>query len=286
MMVLCAIAPRECRAQNSDSSLTAQSGGDPNRPPYAQNSRPAPQRTALVAAASSGTVPSGDEKILFDHVNQSRVLAGLPALHWDANLAAAARKHCTLLVQHEALSHQFPGEEGVKERARHAGAEFSVVAENVALAPTPDELHYEWMHSPPHRANILDPELTAIGVAVMPGNKGLYAVQDFSLALETLTIYEQEQKIRALISTMGVRTADNPERTQWNDARKTCQMTSGFAGNAAAFVKFDTADLGELPTRLKTMLGSGKYRTAAVGACDVQSASDSFTHYRIAVLLY
>jgi uncharacterized protein YkwD len=283
-MVCSAILVREGQAQSSASSFNAQSAGDPNRPPIAQSSQRSAQHVLLTSKSSA--VPYGDDEILFDHVNESRVLTGLPVLRWDANLAAAAKKHCALMVQHAALSHQFPGEQGLKERVRDAGAEFTVVAENVALAPTPDEIHDEWMHSPPHRANILDPELTSIGIAEMPGNRGLYAVQDFSRAVENLTLPEQEEKVRALISEGGVRTADNPERTQWSDARKTCQMTSGYAGNAAAYVKFDSADLSQLPGKLKTLLASGKYRAAAVGACNPGNGSDGFTRYKIAVLLY
>jgi hypothetical protein len=242
--------------------------------------------SSAAAASSSSAAPLGDEKILFDHVNEARVLSGLPALHWDASLAVAARQHCALLVQHEALSHQFPGEEDVKERARHAGAAFSVVAENVALAPTADEIHDEWMHSPPHRANILDPELTAIGIAVMPGHKGLYAAQDFSRAVENLTLLEQEEKIRALISFAAVRTADNPEHTRWNEARKACQAPNRNAGVSTTFIKFEAVDLSQLPERLNSMLASGKYRSAAVGACDPGDGANGFTRYRIAVLLY
>ncbi len=163
-------------------TTAGQSGYDPNRPPSAQRNS---QRTLVAATEkASANAPSRDEKILFDHVNQSRVLTGLPALRWDANLAAAARQHCAVLVQHKSLSHQFPEEEPLQLRARHAGAEFSVVAENVAIAATPDEIHFEWMKSPGHRANILDPDLTAVGIAVMPGNNDLYAVQDFSQAIE------------------------------------------------------------------------------------------------------
>ena len=151
----------------------------PNTPTFSLSVRQACQMGSEISTAEI----SGDEKVLFDHVNESRVLAGLSALRWDAKLAIAAREHCALLVQHDALSHQFPGEPGLQERLNSAGAEFSVAAENVALAPTPDEIHYEWMHSPPHRANILDPQLNAIGIAAMPGNRGLYAVQDFSHAV-------------------------------------------------------------------------------------------------------
>jgi uncharacterized protein YkwD len=285
-IVLSMTLPGVMLAQNSASELSVQSAGDPNRPPSAQNPRRTTQHAAAAPAQQSSTnAPSGDDKILFDHVNESRVLAGLPMLRWDADLAAAARKHCALLVEHESLSHQFPGEVDLKQRLQQSGAAFSVAAENVALAATPDELHSEWMHSPPHRANILDPELTAIGIAEMQGRKGLYAVQDFALAVDNLTIYEQEGKIRALIAATGIAVADSPGHLQGNDARKTCEMANGYAGKAAAYAKFDTADLSQLPARVKTLLNSGKYRSFAVGACD-PGGSDGFTHYRIAVLLY
>src|SRR5277367_4846609 len=267
---------------------SAQSSNDPNRPPSAQNSsRAIPQRAAASAAQKpSPNGPSGAEKILFDQLNESRVLAGLSALRWDANQAAAARKHCALMVQHGALSHQFPGEAGLQQRLNEAGEEFSVAAENVAMAQTADEIHYEWMHSPPHRANILDPQLTAVGIATMPGNKGVYAVQDFALAFEKMTLSEQEEKIRELIRDMGVRTTDNPERTQWSDARKTCQMRDGYAGKAAYVVRFETADLSKLPAGLQKPLASKKYDAAAVGACAPANDGTGFTHFRFAVLLY
>jgi uncharacterized protein YkwD len=273
-------------APNHVSACDAQSAGDLNRPPSAQNARHTPQQPAASSAEQpAGSAPAGDDKILFDHVNESRRLAGLPALRWDAHLAAAARKHCALLVEHESLSHQFPGEADLKERLQQSGAEFSAAAENVALAGTPDELHDQWMHSPPHRANILDPQLTAIGIAEQPGHKGLYAVQDFTLAADNLSIDEQEGKIRALLAATGIAVADSPGHLQGSEARKTCQMSSGYAGKAAAYVKFDTADLSQLPARVKTLLDSGKYRSFQVGACD-PGGSDGFTHYRIAVLLY
>ena len=279
----CSYSPN-CFAKDSATELAAQSA-DPNRPPTVQ--RPAHRNASANRATSQrdDSEPSGDEKVLFEHVNESRVLAGLSALRWDAKLAAAAREHCALLVQHDALSHQFPGEPGLQARLNSAGAEFSVAAENVALAPTPDEIHYEWMHSPPHRANILDPQLNAIGIAAMPGKRGLYAVQDFSHAVEQLSLPDQEEKVRNLIAATGVRTADNPEHTHWSDARKSCTMSSGFAGKPASVVHFETSDVSKLPPQLEASLRSGKYHSAAVGACEAPN-SNGFTQFRFTVLLY
>lgn len=284
---LTATFPAASFAQNSASIGGGQYGDDPNRPPSAQHTLPRNEHTPITATERpSANAPAGDEKILFDHVNQSRVLAGLPALQWDANLAAAARQHCALLVQHDGLSHQFPDEDGLKERLHRSGAEFSVAAENIAYAATPDELHYEWMHSAPHRANILDKDLNAIGIAELPGRRGLYAVQDFAQAVEKLSLMEQEERVRSLLSGMGLRIADNAERTLWSDARTTCGMKDGYAGKPAAIVRFETSDLSELPAKLKTSLASGRYRAAAVGACQPRNGGDGFAIFRVAVLLY
>ena len=242
-------------------------------------------RSAVTLAEKS--LPSAAEKLLFAQLNESRVLAGLAPLHCDGNLAAAAHEHCVLMVRHEALSHQFPGEPDLLRRISGTGAAFSALAENVAVAPTAEEIHYEWMHSPPHRANILDPQLTAVGIAAIPGRKGVYAVQDFSLAREKLSLEEQEETVRTLISATGVHVSDDSDHARLSDARRTCKMKESYAGNPSSIVRFETSDLNELPSRLKSALREGKFHSAAVGACSSEDGeSEGFTHFRVAVLLY
>ncbi len=85
------------------------------------------------------------------------------------------------------LSHQYPGEPDLMTRAAHAGAHFRAIAENIALGPTPDSLENQWMHSTPHRTNILDPKMNALGVAVLRRGPNLYAVEDFAQTNEALT---------------------------------------------------------------------------------------------------
>src|SRR5437016_3271624 len=97
------------------------------------------------------------ERALLEDANRERVAQGLAPLHWNANLAAAAHAHALLMAQRNTLSHQFSGEAPLQDRARSAGARFTVVAENVAEGPSAEMIHASWMHSPPHRANLLDP---------------------------------------------------------------------------------------------------------------------------------
>ncbi len=103
-----------------------------------------------------------EEQILFDDANRERTQRGLSPLKWDAQLAAAAQQHASLMAQQNTLSHQLPGEPEPTARARAAGARFSALAENVADGPSVGEIHEGWMNSPPHRKNLLDPELNSV----------------------------------------------------------------------------------------------------------------------------
>jgi len=229
----------------------------------------------------SQQVPTGDVKFLFDAVNYDRKSENLPPLRWSAELAAAARAHVHQLAERNRLSHRFPGEPDIAERARAAGAHFSMLAENIAEAPSIDELHIGWMKSPPHRANILNPKLTAIGIAVELRDEEYFGVQDFSTAVSLLTKEEQEKKVGELLRARGLRIAEHPD-----DARKACDSSVAIPGVASlAILHFEAPDLNELPEQVSGTIKRGSYKTAAVGAC---SAADpkGFSRFRIAVLLY
>ena len=221
------------------------------------------------------------EKALFDAVNRERMTKGLPELGWDKNLATAAHLHAARMAQRNALSHQLPGEAPVQDRARQAGAHFSLIAENIAVAPNPATIHAAWMASPHHRDNILDPQLTVIGIAVVKGSDGLFAVQDFSQVVRDLNLPQQEQQVVAQLRAHGMKASKPTE-----DARKTCDMNRGFAGTRpSSVVRFETTDLNKLPNDLEQKLQGGRYHNAAVGACTADDSS-GFTRFRIAVVLY
>src|SRR5260370_41921764 len=98
------------------------------------------------------------------------------------------------------LSHQLPGELPLDQRAGRAGARFSQVGENIAIGPQAPAIHTGWMHSPVHRANILNVHFTALGVGVIEGDGELYAVEDFSGAIASLAIEAQEEQVTGLLT--------------------------------------------------------------------------------------
>jgi Cysteine-rich secretory protein family len=229
----------------------------------------------------SQQMPSGHEKFLFDAVNHERTSEGLSALKWDANLASAARAHAREMVERNRLSHQFDGEPDLTKRAQNAGAHFSRAAENVAEAPSVNELHIGWMNSIPHRNNIMNPGLTAIGIAVEMRGEQYFAVQDFSTAVNPLTKEEQEKKVGQLLKARGLRIAENSD-----DARKACDRSVAIPGvRSLGILHFEAPDLNQLPEQVASAIKRGSYKTAAVGACSADESA-GFSRFRIAVLLY
>lgn len=234
-------------------------------------------RAAL--AAGQGVAPG---KVLFQSANHERAARGLAPLKWNDALAEAAGQHARRMAEANTLSHQLPGEPALAERATRAGARFSALAENVAEGPSAQDIHRQWMNSPPHRANLLDPQLDSVGIAVAEGRGVQFAVEDFSLAAESLSIAQQEGLVAAQLRSHGLRYLNLT-----TDARRSCVLDQGYAGKREpSFVlHYATPDLQSLPDLLEQRIHSGKYHTAAVGACP-SSAKIGFSNYRIAVLLF
>jgi hypothetical protein len=227
--------------------------------------------------------PSVAEQYLFAAANADRVQRGLPALRWNEALYRAATAHARQMAARASISHQYPGEPDLAERGRQAGAHFSVIAENVAEAPTAIRIHDAWMSSPGHRANLLDAHVDSVGIRVERRQGQLYAVEDFDRAVAELSVEEQERTVAGLIAS----TSRISVLAGSDDARRTCTMDSGYAGDRRPWfvMRYTAADLSRLPDALTAKLDSGRFHQAAIGACSLQG-HQSFTAFDIAVLLY
>lgn len=218
--------------------------------------------------------------------NQARATVGAGPLKWDAALAEAARQHCLRMAAEGQIAHQYAGELDPSGRAKQAGAHFSLIEENVAVGPDPATIHDAWMHSPHHRTNLLNPDVDRIGVALVAGRDGLYAVADYERAVSSLTQAQVEQAIAGLLQSGGVALVRDATL-----ARAACSTDEGLPRSASGaqprfIMRWQDADLSHLPQALEDRLASGKYSQAAVGSCPTQGQEGAFTAYRIAVLLY
>ena len=218
--------------------------------------------------------------------NQARAAAGAGPLKWDAALAAAARRHCLRMVAEGPISHQYADEPELSERAAQAGAHFSLIEENVAIAPDPASIHNAWMRSAGHRANLLNPQVDRVGVAVVAGRHGLYAVADYERAVPVLTQAQVETTVTGMVEASGIAILRDATL-----ARTACATDNGLplaaSGARPQFImRWQDADLTQLPEALADSLVSGKFHQASVGSCPTQGQEGSFTAYRVAVLLY
>ncbi len=248
-------------------------------------------RLFLIAALiTSGTVRSQSiasisvaEQYLFSAANAERNHHGLAALRWDDALYRAADAHAQEMAARRSISHQYAGEAELSARARGVGARFSKISENVAESPDAVTMQDAWMHSPGHRANLLDAEADSVGIRVIRRNGELYAVEDFDRSVAMLTLDEQETIVVGALraeSTIQVLAS-----TQ--DSRNTCGMETGYAGEIQPgfVIRYTSADLYKIPQQLRDKVQSGRFRRAKVGACTL-AGEHNFTTYSIAIMLF
>ncbi len=105
-------------------------------------------------------------------------------LQWNARLARVARAHSEYMRRRQELTHLGPHGWDPGRRMRHAGLAWSAYAENVALANGIRDAMRLFMEEPPfqpnHRANILNPLYSEIGIGIVRAPHGqIYITQDF-----------------------------------------------------------------------------------------------------------
>jgi hypothetical protein len=239
---------------------------------------------SLCLASNLCAQSSAASQTLFTSANQARNAAGLHPLKWDDALAQAAHQHALKMAQMNQLSHQFRGEPPMQDRAKQAGASFSLIAENIAQGPTPEGIHQQWMHSAPHRANLLGPQLNAVGIAVVQSGNILFAVEDFSTSVAAAaSLTDQERQVA---SELLARHTELNVDAGSQDARKTCELPQGYAGDKPVTVlRYESSDITHIPDEVLQKIPQGKYHQALVGACRA-AGNSSFTRFRVAILLF
>lgn len=240
------------------------------------------RRFALVLTFISSTFAQdfdrSVEQQMFELVNREREKRGIVKLEWDEKLQQAARKHTVELARNRKLLHQFPGEEPLQARLAATGLHFSASAENLASASVSEDLHMALMTSPGHRANILNPKYTAIGIGVIKGANSFYATQNFAKTTETVENGDAEQRMAATINKYRkgrglppVKFDESPRLRrvicdQAENERLSARaliIDSGYRGATAV----TTSDLNNVPDALEDFASRSSLSRAAIAAC-------------------
>ena len=157
------------------------------------------QPTQAVATTEAGSTPSASTACaptenpsyvteLQVLINDARKSNNLPLLNLNQNLATAAKNHATDMVCNNYLSHFGLNGSTPESRVKAGGYTASIVVENLfALSPAyggnPQSAFNWWMSDSTSQANILNKDITEIGIAYEASDKSLlggYFVVEFA----------------------------------------------------------------------------------------------------------
>ena len=250
---------------------------------------------ALVLSVSAqAPEPPAPEQQLLTLLNVERGHAHLAALQWDAKVAEAAQAHSRRLADHHALSHQFAGEPELTSRVGATGARFSAVAENVAVADDAEEAHLAFMSSPGHRANILNPQYNAVGIAATRVNNHLYVTEDFAHVVPSYSEREFREGVIAAFNRLRLEhrlgpidarpdsTLDQEACAGHSDPDAVLQGLS----NATRATIFSAIEPGDLPAPLNKAASDQTLRRMNIGVCFRPDQNSQFSKFWVIVSFY
>jgi uncharacterized protein YkwD len=147
------------------------------------------------------------------YTNLQREKNNLPPLIVNSFLNSSAQLKVQDMFDQQYFEHVSPDGQNIEDLANQAGYEFIIIGENLALGNflNDEDLVEGWMNSPGHRANILNPRYTQIGIAVLKasyqGKTTWMAVQHFGLPLSACpqpdqTLLNQIQANKEILDKM------------------------------------------------------------------------------------
>jgi uncharacterized protein YkwD len=115
-------------------------------------------------------------------VNKNRRRGGCGDMTLDRRLSVAAFGHASDMARRGYFAHRSRNGENVGDRVRDAGYRWSRYGENIARGQgSARSVVNGWMHSRPHRANIMNCRLHEMGLGRAFDRRGTpYWVQDFA----------------------------------------------------------------------------------------------------------
>lgn len=155
--------------QPADNSQTQTTGTSQTQTTTTQ---PADSSQAQTATQTSSDVSNFAQQVV-DLVNQQRAANGLAPLTMTTDLTNVAQMKANDMLTNKYFDHTSPDLGSPFDLMKAQGVNYSYAGENIAMGQaTPQEVMTDWMNSPGHRANILDPNYTQIGIGVANSYQG------------------------------------------------------------------------------------------------------------------
>ncbi|KAK9709367.1 hypothetical protein K7432_009080 [Basidiobolus ranarum] len=169
-----------------------------------------------------------------DLVNKERRIAGAKPLQLDSRLVECAQLHTDYQVRVRKMTHDEPGRP-LEVRVDAVNVVWANIGENVANGYQNDEeVVRNWMESPGHRQNILNPQFTHLGVGF--SSTGYYWTQVFARISGPSKPYlaggqEDNNDLSDRDKTKSHPTASNKEKAVSVDGKVHTPLKSDFLGS-------------------------------------------------------
>ena len=249
----------------------------PDRPAQAAQ-QPVP---AKASSQSSIYYDTEAERQLLEMANRERAKAGLPLLQVDDGLTRAARAHAAAMAGQQKLSHQLSGEPNLAHRlAANSKAHLDQSGENVAFAGSVNQAQDSLMHSPPHRANLLNAGYNVAGFSVVRSGSLLYVAQDFGHSLPNYSSEQADDLVAATVDHMRAQSrqpsllrTDGREAAAAARAMANADSLHTAAPHGRAILRYTTSDPQVIPTNASRAIADRSIRAFSVGSCYARTAS-------------
>ena len=239
------------------------------------------------------------ERELVERINQSRERNGLPKLRLNSRLAEAARAHAWEMARQGHVTHRFPQEPALRGRVAVTGLRFDFVGENVGLNRDAELSHLEFMSSPGHRENILNPRANAVGVGAVRTGEDLWVTEDFAHVVPDYEPEQAEEVVVRLIKDLRKQSGQPPlQRGELGPVRQeACAMAQtdrvdanhlaapGLRGTLHT-IAYSSADPERIPGQLRDEAEHQRPQSFSVGACFARTTSYPAGAYWVVVVFY
>jgi uncharacterized protein YkwD len=129
-----------------------------------------PRRTPVAMLDNNANIdPAEVEGQILVLVNRDRTRQGLWPVRLDRRLSEVARAHSREMADTGVVAHHSPRSGDAADRLRRARVPVQLVGENVGRAYSAADAQRDFMSSPGHRGNVVDPRMTAVGIGVVRG---------------------------------------------------------------------------------------------------------------------
>jgi uncharacterized protein YkwD len=254
------------------------------------------QPVARAADSKPTQFDEAAERQVVQLINQSRVTEGLQPLAVDQRLTEAARKHTARMIQHRELSHQYDDEDALPLRFANENFRSDKQAENIALEIDAVSAHNSLMHSPGHRANIMNPAYNAVGVGVVNTGHEIYVTEDFAERMPDYSEHQADAMLQRTIARYAeeLRVPAPARKPQKKLHELACQMAlNDTLDNSAPLgepgihnvLEWTASDLGQLPPKAKDLL-SQPQSGYSLGVCYAPSVSHPGGVYWVVMVFY